>query len=140
VIPPANITALTGTSGVLSVTAEGSTILPGASTSFEVSVSGNDRLLSFVSRLVNTNDGFIGLDAIRLTGGTKTYPLYALDAGTEMNDQLMASINTPEAGTAESLKIRRHQGIVANVGDFNAALGTWPVTDAIALVTIERVR
>ncbi len=140
------VSTLAGAPGVYAVTSEGSAILPGASSSFEVSVKGSERYLSFVSMLVNTNDGFTGLDGIRLTGGTRTYPIFALDAGSEVNDQLTASIpgpccnNLTQAGVSESLMIRRHAGILANVGDLTPALWGWPVTEPIALVTIERLR
>jgi hypothetical protein len=145
-ISATGISALTGVSGVFAVSSEGTSILPGASSSFEVSVKGNARYLSFVSKLVNTNDGFIGLDGVLLTGGTRTYPIFALDAGSEVNDQLTASIpgpccnNVTQAGTSESLMIARHAGIIANVGDLTPALWGWPVNEPIALVTIERLR
>lgn len=145
-ITATGVAALTGVKGVFAVSSEGSSILPGSSSSFEVSVKGNERYLSLVSMLVNTNDAFTGLDAVLLTGGTKTYPIFALDAGSEVNDQLTASIpgpccnNATQAGVSESLMIRRHEGIVANVGDLTPALWGWPVNEPIALVTIERLR
>ncbi len=41
-------------------------ILPGATLSFEISASASARFLSFVSMLICTNDGFTGLDSLRL--------------------------------------------------------------------------
>ncbi len=141
------ISALTGVRGVHSVTSEGSAaIAPGASSMFEVTVGGNQRYLSLVSMLVNTNDAFTGLDGVHLTGGTKTYPIFALDAGSEINDQLFANIpgpccnNVTDAGVAESRMISRHAGILANVGDLTPAMWGWPVNEPVALVTIERLR
>lgn len=143
---------LTGTSafanspGVEAVSAEGSSIAPGASYSFDVQAKGPARLLSLVTMLGNTNDAFTGLDAIRLTGGTKTYRVLAYDAGSEMNDQLLASISgsccsdVGRHGVAQSMPITFSTGIQANTGDLTPAVWGWPVNQPVALITIEQVR
>ncbi|MEO6461640.1 MAG: spondin domain-containing protein, partial [Candidatus Eisenbacteria bacterium] len=94
----------------------------------------------------NTNDAFTGLDAVRLTGGTKTYRVFAYDAGSEVNDQLRASIPGPccgdmsRGGMTENLAIRHHEGILANTGDLTPDMWGWPVHQAVALITVERIR
>jgi len=132
--------------GVVVATSEGSQIASGNTYSFEVSADGDARFLSLVSMLGNTNDAFTGLDAVRLTGGTKTYRVYAYDAGSEVNDQLSASIPGPccngvsGAGTPENGVITRHTGFVANTGDLTPEMWGWPANEPVALITVERIR
>jgi hypothetical protein len=57
-----------------------------------------NKYLSIVAMLLPTNDGFVGLDSLRIPiiPGTYTYYLNGYDAGTEVNDEL---INTIDGGT-----------------------------------------
>lgn len=132
--------------GVEAVTAEGTPTPPGGRFSFEITATGDARFLSLVTMLVNTNDAFTGLDAVRLTGGTKTYRVFAYDAGSEVNDQLRANIPGPccgdgsRGGTTENLTIRHHEGILANTGDLTPEMWGWPMNQPVALVTVERIR
>ena len=50
-----------------------------------------NRYLSIVAMLLPTNDGFVGLDSLRIPKkpGTYTYYLLGYDAGTEKNDELI---------------------------------------------------
>ena len=50
-----------------------------------------NRYLSIVAMLLPTNDGFMGLDSLRIPRfpGTYTYYLLGYDAGTETNDELI---------------------------------------------------
>ncbi len=104
-------------------------LAPGDSTSWEFTTSA-DRL-SVVSMLICTNDGFAGLDSIRLPrydGGTTVRRLAAYDAGTEINTENRADVPPAPfcgegAGSGESNPelaeegvIRRHRTI-RNVGD-----------------------
>lgn len=114
--------------GVSGVGAE-APLAPGDSTSWEFTTSA-DRL-SVVSMLICTNDGFAGLDSIRLPrydGGTTVRRLAAYDAGTEINTENRADVppapfcgegdgsgeSNPEL--AEDGVVRRHRTI-RNVGD-----------------------
>jgi len=51
-----------------------------------------NRYLSLTAMLLPTNDGFVGLDSLRIPRfpGTYRYYLYGYDAGTEANDELIA--------------------------------------------------
>jgi hypothetical protein len=132
--------------GVELATSEGSQIAGGQEYTFEITATGDARFLSLVSMLGNTNDAFTGLDAIHLTGATKEYRVFAYDAGSEVNDQLRASIPGPccngmtGAGTPESGTIQRHEGILANTGDLTPELWGWPVNQPVAVITVERIR
>jgi len=53
--------------------------------------------LSLAAMLIPTNDAFVGLDtALPVAGETKVVYAYAYDAGTEVNDELCASIPGPD--------------------------------------------
>ncbi|HKJ71464.1 MAG TPA: spondin domain-containing protein [Gammaproteobacteria bacterium] len=71
----------------------GGTLAPGASATATItSGSGNDRL-SLVAMMLPTNDGFVGLDsqAVPASKGTYTYYLNGWDAGSEANNELLAT-------------------------------------------------
>jgi len=53
--------------------------------------------LSIVAMLLPTNDGFVGMDALRIPNfkGTYTYYLHGYDAGTEANNELINGGGTP---------------------------------------------
>ena len=65
---------------------------PGESRS--ASFTSDEDLLSIVSMVICTNDGFAGLDSQRLPtdGRTITYYLDAYDAGAELNTELRADL------------------------------------------------
>ena len=140
------IAAYSGKRGVGFVGFLGSPIPPGQSQSFEVSGPARFNQLSLVTMLVNTNDGFTGLDAVRLAGQRDVYPTQAYDAGSEVNDQLRSSIpgpccgDTGRHGTDESEVIRHHPGILAGVGDLSPELWGWPTDSPVARITVERVK
>jgi hypothetical protein len=106
--------------------------------------------------LICTNDGFTGLDRVRLPSGvgdTVTLLTNAYDAGTEVNTEDFADIVPPcqglvgvssgEPGTgvsnpalAEGGVIHHHEGILG-IADLVPAIHGW--TDPVAEVVIERV-
>ena len=139
-------TAFGSINGVSTVTSEGTQISFGGTYSFEINVDNDGRYLSLVSMLGNTNDTFTGLDAIHLTGARKEYRVFAYDAGTEVNDQLRASIpgpccnSAPGTGTTENGTIQRSTGFVANTGDLTPEMWGWNVNQPVALITVERLR
>jgi hypothetical protein len=113
---------------------------PGGSTTFEFDASPGQRL-SLVSMLVNTNDGFTGLDGVRLGGGTEVYEVDAYDAGTEANDEFAAHIPGPCCGNPfvrhpEGGVVAHHPGI-AGVGDL--APGEYDWNGPVATITVERI-
>lgn len=68
------------------------------SETFVVSAEGTARYLSFVSMLVCTNDGFAGIDSVRLPVNQKTVYAMAYDARTEMNTEDFADLVLPCQG------------------------------------------
>ena len=124
--------------------APGAPIAPGASASFEITTRRNATKLSLVSMLVNTNDGFTGLDAIQLSSNFQEFYAEAYDAGSEVNDQLAGSIpgpccgDTGRNGTDEHGVITHHPGIQSGVGDLDPAQWGW--SGAVARITVERVK
>jgi hypothetical protein len=127
------------------ITGPGAPIPPGQQASFEITTRANANRLSLVTMLVNTNDGFTGLDAVPLTGGRMEYWAEAYDAGTELNDQLLASIpgpccgDTGRNGMPENGVIRHHMGIQPGVGDLDPMQWGWPA-GPVARIVVERVR
>ena len=78
-------------------------LLPGETTSFILmSRNPSAKYLTLGGMLVNTNDGFTGINAMELDelekGHTKMVYTYALDAGTEVNSELAGTIPGPADG------------------------------------------
>ncbi|MEL7155753.1 MAG: spondin domain-containing protein [Actinomycetota bacterium] len=132
--------------GVSGVGAE-APIGPGASATFDFTT--DERRFSLVAMVVCTNDGFAGLDSVRLPrrdGQTRIYRARAYDAGTELNTEMRADLVPvgacgPGDGTgmsnpelAENGVIRPHRSLLG-VGDLDPALD-W--TGPVAEVTITR--
>ncbi|MEM7095792.1 MAG: spondin domain-containing protein [Actinomycetota bacterium] len=133
--------------GISGVGAE-APLAPGASTSFEFT-TGASRF-SLVSMIICTNDGFGGLDGVRLPGRdgqTRTYRVRGYDAGTELNTENRADIvpapfcNGP-GGTDQDQPEIDGQGFITRhrtlrgVGDLPLSFD-W--RGAVAEVTITRV-
>ena len=114
------------------------------------------KYLSFATMLICTNDGFTGLDTMRLpkkVGDTVTVSTVGYDAGTEMNTEDFADIvppcqgligiTSPDAGTgmtnpalAQGGVIMVHAGIMGGV-DLVPGVHGW--VDPVAMVIITRV-
>lgn len=128
-------------------------VLPGGSVTVEVSTSEGNQRLSIASMLICTNDGFTGVDSLKLpTGrdGSTTAYLGAYDAGTELNTEAFADLVPPcgpltgvdsggqgtgmsNPALAEGGVIAAHPG-VAGVADLLPGLHGW--ADPVAKVTI----
>ncbi|MDX2448326.1 MAG: spondin domain-containing protein, partial [Desulfobacterales bacterium] len=71
----------------------GGLLAPGdtAMTDLDTDITGNE-YLSLVAMILPTNDGFVGLDSLKIPtqAGTYWYMLTAYDAGTEVNNELVA--------------------------------------------------
>ncbi len=118
----------------------------------EITARGSANRLSLAVMLICTNDGFTGLDGVKLPGGFKPKTFYAMgyDAGTEANDELYTSIVDPCGGigpvavpgdgmnnrTPTSDVITHHPGIQGG-GDLVAA-HEWE--DPVLKVTVRRLR
>jgi hypothetical protein len=133
--------ALAGLPGVRVVsTGAGGPIPPGATRTYTVETGGHFNRLSVLTMLVNTNDGFTGLDSLRLGGHGDTLRTRAYDAGSEVNNEDADFIpgpccNHPFVRDPEGALIRMHPGITG-VGDLNPAVYGW--TGAVARIAIER--
>ena len=128
----------------------------GESITVEISSFRGHRNLSIASMLICTNDGFTGLDTLRLPtrgGVPTTVYLNAYDAGTEVNTEAFDDIVPPcgpltgvhdgslgtgasNAALAEGGVITPHPGI-AGTGDLDPAIHDW--VDPVAKVTITRI-
>ena len=137
------VSAYTGFPGVASVfTGAGGPIPSGGSRTYMVRTRGRFDRLSLVTMLVNTNDGFTGLDSLRLRGRGATLKTLAYDGGSEKDNQLRGFIPGPCCGhpfvrDPEGAPIHRHAGIQSGVGDLNPATYGW--TGPVATITIKRV-
>ena len=80
-------------------------------------------LLSIVAMLLPTNDGFVGLDALKIPSRRGTYTVYlnAYDAGTEANDEILTGGGAPNTpGIPADPGGNAGTGAIADVGpDFN---------------------
>ncbi len=130
----------------------GSAMFPDSVT-FEISAELGARRLSWVSMLICTNDGFTGLDSIKLpahVGDEVTALTAGYDAGTEINTEDFADIVPPcqalvgvssgEPGTgtsdpalAEGGVIHHHEGIVGGA-DLVPEVHGWDVDQPVAEV------
>jgi hypothetical protein len=133
--------ALTGYPGVLSVqTGAGGPIPPGATRTYAVQMRGQFNRLTVLTMLVNTNDGFTGLDSLHVHGGGTTRSTNAYDAGSERNNELIAFIpgpccNHPFVRDPEGALIRMHEGITGR-GDLDPAVYGW--TGPVARIQVAR--
>lgn len=124
------VSALTGYPGVLRVqTGAGGPIPPGASRTYSVQTRGHFDRLTVLTMLVNTNDGFTGLDSLHVHGHGTTLSTDAYDAGSERNNERMGYIpgpccNHPFVRDPEGAVIRMHEGITGR-GDLNPAVYGW---------------
>lgn len=125
--------------------------------SFEISAGPGDRF-SIATMLICTNDGFLGLDAVKLpTKGMEEFFLAGYDAGREQNTERSEDIVDPcsllgpallpgdpngnaDSGlgltTSPAEPIGLHPGISGGA-DLSVALHSW--IDPVARVTIERL-
>ena len=128
----------------------------GDSVTLTVTASEGAKFLSLASMLICTNDGFTGVDALRLpkeVGDVVVVRSAGYDAGTERNTEDFADIVPPcqglvgvtsgEPGTgtsnpalAEGGVIHHHPGI-AGGADLVPAIHGW--TDPVARISVERV-
>jgi hypothetical protein len=136
--------------------AAGAPLVPADSVTLTLSASEGAKFISFASMLICTNDGFTGVDSLRLpknVGDAVTVWSAGYDAGTEVNTEDFADIVPPcqglvgvasgEPGTgtsngalSEGGVIHHHPG-VAGGADLVPGVHGW--TDPVAEITVERV-
>jgi hypothetical protein len=130
---------------------------PGSVTrTLTIDASGSAHWLSMAAMLICTNDGFVGLNSVRLPDGMNSLVYYArgYDAGTEINDQLYTNLGDPcgQVGpvtvapdgmnlrTPESGVIRHHPGTAPNVGDQGARVKEYGWGEPVAKIIVRRVK
>ncbi|MFQ6019171.1 MAG: spondin domain-containing protein [Dehalococcoidia bacterium] len=129
------------------------------SETFDITAHPGDRF-SLATMLICTNDGFTGLNAVKLpkkVGSVVEFMLAGYDAGTEDNTELSGDIVDPCSGlgpvglpgdpdlnddtlvdTAPPEAIHHHPGIMG-VGELDPDTSVHGWTDPVAKVTIERL-
>lgn len=125
-----------------------------SSATFKITTHRSAKFMSFASMLICTNDGFTGLDSVRLPSHRKTVYSVAYDARTETNTEDFADMVPPcqdligvssdDVGTGmtnpiltEDGIIIPHVGIIGGIDLFPEVHG-W--SDPVAMIEIERVR
>lgn len=123
---------------------------PGTSRTYDISGGGTFTQLSLAAMLIPTNDAFVGANSVMLPSGFDpiVVDLLAYDSGTEVNDELCASIPGPSftecGGPGGGSRPGRGEGAITvhngmhGVGNMNAALRDW--RGPVARVTIVRVQ
>ena len=121
----------------------------------EISTNGSAKRISFVSMLVCSNDGFVGVDSLKLprtVGQQRVVVADGYDAGSEINTEDFADIvppcqdwigvSSPDPGTgmsdpalAEGGVITHHPGITGGV-DLDPAVHGWD--DPAVVFIVER--
>lgn len=123
---------------------------PAVSATFQIAAGGTATRISIVSMLIPTNDAFLGLSSLTLptTFDPVVVDLLAYDSGTEINDELCASIPGPNfsecGGPGGGGRPGRGEGAITvhngmhGVGAMNRPLRDW--RGPVARVTIQRVQ
>jgi hypothetical protein len=141
----------------------GGLLAPGTSASATLMTGKRNKYVSVVAMLLPTNDGFVGLDALRIPRkeGTYTYYLNGYDAGTEGNDEIINGGGAPgtpgipadpggNSGTGASgvtgadhnMTVHVHRGIVGDTdptggaSDLNNAVHQWNNPVAKVVITV----
>lgn len=121
-----------------------------------ITTRGGAKRLSFAMMLICTNDGFTGVDGLKLprqVGASVTVMTSGYDAGTEINTQAFSDMVPPcrplitggplmgtgatDPALAEGGVVSHHPGIQSGVGDVDPATFGW--SDPVARVRVTRV-
>lgn len=109
----------------------GGPIPPGQTVKLEFDLSDGNRMVSFVSMLVTTNDAFIGANGLDISRN-RTMNLIAYDAGSEVNSEDCQFIPGPPCGNqlrdAEGAEgfVYVHPGIIGGAGsDLDRSVHDW---------------
>jgi hypothetical protein len=144
------MTLLAGMPQVKDIATSAGLLDPGASVTIFVEAGGRFDRVSIASMLIPTNDGFFAINDHEGPNGNRTLTLYspAYDAGSEVNNELCASIPGPffeecggpgggamTAGGEEGY-VHIHAGI-HGIGDLDASRRDW--RNPVAKIMIRRV-
>ena len=133
---------LTASSRVNDVAVGGDVILPGGAMTLMLEARPGQARLSAIFMLVNTNDGFGGLDGMRLPlRGERSWYVPVWDAGSEVNTESAMDIpgpccGSPGMGEDEHGRIRLHRGIQGH-GDLDVETYGW--NRPAARLTVRRI-
>jgi hypothetical protein len=142
---------LAGMPEVKDVADSGGLLNPGQSVTITVETGGGFNHVSVAAMLIPTNDAFFALNDVDGPNGNRAemHRSPAYDAGSEVNDELCASIpgpfftecGGPGGGAAviggEEGYVHIHAGI-HGIGDLTASERDW--RNPVALITIRRIR
>lgn len=143
-------TLLLGNPDVKDVATFGPLLNPGSSRTMTVDTGGDFDHISVAAMLIPTNDGFFAVNGVKRPKGNKTLTLFsvAYDSGSEVNDELCASIPGPIFGEcggpgggaqtvgSEEGYVHIHRGI-HGIGDLNASERDW--RNPVAMIKIRRI-
>ncbi len=140
--PSTAVSELNESDAAHDVVATGSPIGPGRSLTVEIEGRANANRLSLAVMLVCTNDGFTGVDHIKLPDGftSETYDVAAYDAGTETSETIVDGCGLGSDGNARAatdVPIAVHNGI-QGTGNLDPAVHGW--TDPVARITVQRMK
>lgn len=140
-------------------------LAPGESTAAALHLDGKStKYLSVVAMLLPTNDGFVGLDSLKIpkSRGRYIYYLNGYDAATESNDEIINGGGTPgvagipadpggnggvrakgAAGPDHSNKVHIHRGILGDthskggISDLDSRIHRWLNPVARLVISVE---
>jgi len=125
----------------------------GSSAYYDITSAGKAKYLSFASMLICTNDGFTGIDGVRLPKHQKTIYAFAYDARTEANTEDLGDIVPPcqgligvtgAPGTGATNPLLAEDGIIIPHAGINGGVDLFPEVhgwaNPVAKIVIERVK
>lgn len=130
-------------------------VMPGETISFQIEAAPPYNFLSWASMLICSNDGFTGVDGVKLPnhlGQSVSVFTQGYDAGTEMNTEAWSDLVPPcgpltgqdsmgqgtgssDPALAEGGVIHHHGGILG-IADLDAAINDWD--NPVGMLTVER--
>ena len=142
---------------VVAVAGDTPPLMPGGSVTVEATAMRGAKFLSFAAMLICTNDGFTGLDSLRLprkVGDQITVFSGAYDAGTEINTEdfadlvppcpLLSGVPSNEPGSGMSNPALSEGGLIHPHGnitgdaDLDPAIHGWE--DPLAKIVVTRIK
>ena len=140
--PSVLVAELQGTHGVYN-TFVGGFVPHGQQATYIIDANKKSRL-SLTSMLATTNDGFTGLNSVKLPKKSATYYAHVYDAGSETNNEDCSFIPgppcVPDSGNARALNgegfVTIHNGVHGQ-GDLNPQTLDW--RGPVAVITIKKV-
>ena len=140
-----------GTAPLLPANDPGASGIP-STAEYTIRAGRKGRYLSIISMLICTNDGFTGIDSVRLPVFSKTIYAVAYDARSEMNTEYLGDMVPPcqsligvtgDPGTGASNPLLAEDGIIIPHVGINGGVDLPPQvhgwTDPVAKIVITRV-